>query len=444
MPNRTLRLCVVLAFGTLALCTTGVAWAEGVYVPVATSVVDDGEFNQTRLLVTNEGTEARRFRARFIPTNTDGVPPEGDPIGDLISVQPGSTLVMASVAPEGQAGILELDGAPQLSFAAELVRRSASGGIRTVTPIPVVGLDQVANAEEAQEILGLGRSLDGETTDVGVVTFGAEPAQCDISLFRADSGQVAQTAVITVPASGHRQFDAAFNILGVEEIALARMNVKCSQPFYAYALNHKVEPEDTVFLSPATNASRRVGPGAPGSVGILRLNGEFFRSTLDEPVFRVPLDNIQPGVQYSLITFEFDMRVERYRGPLFNAVFNFVRNGGPLYGALFIRGDRNKTILDLGNEREVQGPTNWSERTNYHVEFTYDVAAGRATLLVFRGGEGGELIQQVTGGITNSNVSHNGQGINLIFGLSRIFDGAFYPPLNWRYSNLEVQAFPLE
>ncbi|MEM7051931.1 MAG: hypothetical protein AAF604_19850 [Acidobacteriota bacterium] len=417
-------------------------WADGVYVPVASGTPIDGETIRTNIFVTNEGAEVRRFRTRFVPTNTDGTPPENEEeVGTLMSINPGATVRLQSIVPDGATGMLELDSAPQLSFSAQLERVTPDGFSVATGTMPIVGRDQVANAGETRRVLGLKRSQAGARSDVGVISFGTEPAQCDLTLYRSDSTRIQQTAVIVVPPLGHRHFDGALGILGEESVGDVRMDVKCSQPFFAYGVTRDAEPTGIAFHAATVSGADRVGPGAPGSVGILRREGEFFVSTSSNPVLSIPLDNLEAGVQYSLVTFEFDMRIERYRGPLFNTVFNFVRNGGPLYAALFVRGDRDKTILDLGNEREVQGPTNWSERANFRVEFTYDTAQRVATLLVFRGGS---LIQQVSGGITNPVVVHNGEGINLIFGLSRVFDNAFYPPIGWRFSNLEVQGFPVQ
>ena len=51
---------------------------------------------------------------------------------------------------------------------------------------------------------------------------------------------------------------------------------------------------------------------------------------------------------------------------------------------------------------------------------------------------GGTQVDQVQGANFNWNLSDNGQGVRLAFGLPGVADGAYFPPLGWVFSHLSA------
>jgi hypothetical protein len=143
---------------------------------------------------------------------------------------------------------------------------------------------------------------------------------------------------------------------------------------------------------------------------------------------------------------EFDLRV----GPMtlgprnFYGVTAFRRTDRTLFVGLIVRDDRDKTIIDLGEEIDeglIQGGNNgpWRANTTYYVIFEYDTEAERMTFKLFRAGV---LVEQLSGRTLHNDIIANGNKLRVDFGMTSVADGAYFPPLGWKYSNLTVTLEP--
>ena len=173
--------------------------------------------------------------------------------------------------------------------------------------------------------------------------------------------------------------------------------------------------------------------------------GQFFVASNGNSVLEVPIP-APAGQYFSRAVVELDMRTGKiFVG--FNATVALLRPrpDGALYFGHFVRGNNKngpveKTIIDVDNETTIQGPSHvWSRNSNYHLRFDYDAVAGNLTLTVV---QGGQIVEQSSGHITNFDLGHDGQGMKLAFGLAKVADGAYYPPLGWSFSNLKVTLTP--
>jgi len=69
-----------------------------------------------------------------------------------------------------------------------------------------------------------------------------------------------------------------------------------------------------------------------------------------------------------------------------------------------------------------------------------DAGSRTVTLKVF---QGNAVIHTVTGPLVSNDLSVTaGKAISVDFGIGRVADGAYFPPIGWKYSNLNVKAEP--
>ena len=68
--------------------------------------------------------------------------------------------------------------------------------------------------------------------------------------------------------------------------------------------------------------------------------------------------------------------------------------------------------------------------------------AGSRTV-TFRLFRGGAMVHTVKGPLVSTDLSvSGGKAISVDFGIGRVADGAYFPPIGWKYSNLNVKAEP--
>jgi len=147
------------------------------------------------------------------------------------------------------------------------------------------------------------------------------------------------------------------------------------------------------------------------------------------------------GVKYHRMTVDYDLYVNRYQTALFHSIAGVRRTGKTLYMGFLMRADNSKTLVDLGHDKLLKSVGPWHERTLYHITMIIDAANKKGTLQIF---QGLQLVQSVSGKLTNTDlrlVTAN-KPVKIDFGIPRIADGAYFPPVTWQYSNLKVVAIP--
>ena len=140
---------------------------------------------------------------------------------------------------------------------------------------------------------------------------------------------------------------------------------------------------------------------------------------------------------------EFDLYVDKFPNGIFAGVTALRRNDRTLFYGLVVRGGRSKGILDMGVDDDVVQGNNgpWKERTNYHLVFEYDIPTSTLTFKTIRNGE---LVETLRGRINHFDLATNGKIMRVDFGQTGVADGAYFPPIGWRYSNLKVTFEPQE
>lgn len=436
MKSRTsalLGLCALLA-------GVAPAMAGEVYVPFASNRLVNGTTYQTKVWVTNTSAAARRFAVRFISQNVDGT--QGADTGTELNVPAGGTLLLGSVAPNGAIGMLEVSGAPQLVVSARVDVIGPSGAIQSSTNVPVVSGGNVLKANSTAHIQGLERTGRGTLSDFGLMNLSNAAAQCTIRAWRSNATQISQTSVIALVPLSVRHFENVLGTLGEETISDARVEVTCDKQFFPYAAVFEPGGPETNFVTPshATDSDLVSGVGStPGAV-VVEAPGLFFHAKLGDSFKQIDIPLLD-GTRYKKATVEFDLYVEKFPNGIFAGVTALRRTDRTLFYGLVVRGGRSKAILDMGVDDDIvdgnSGP--WKERTNYHLIFEYDTVTAMLTFKTIRNGT---LVETLRGPINHHDLSNNGKVMRVDFGMTSVADGAYFPPIGWRYSNLKVTFEP--
>jgi hypothetical protein len=416
------------------------AMAGEIYVPFASNRAVNGTTYQTKVWVTNTSNAARRFTVRFISQNVDGT--QGADTGSELNVPAGGTLLLGSVAPNGVLGMVEIGGAPQLVVNARIDAIDGNGSIVSSANVPVVSGGNVIKQNATAHIQGLERTGRGTLSDFGVMNLSNAAAQCTIKAYRSNGTQISQTSVISLVPLSVRHFDNVIGTLGEQTISDARVEVTCDKQFFPYAAVFKPGGPETNFVTPSYALDTDLVAGVGGTAGtvVFEVPGTYLTAKPGDSFkqFDIPLDE---GTRYKKATVEFDLYVEKFPNGIFAGVTALRRTDRTLFYGLVVRGGRQKAILDMGVDDDVVQGSNgpWKERTNYHLVFEYDTSTSTLTFQCYRSGT---LVETLRGRINHFDLSKNGKLVRVDFGQTGVADGAYFPPIGWKYSNLKVTFEP--
>ncbi len=159
--------------------------------------------------------------------------------------------------------------------------------------------------------------------------------------------------------------------------------------------------------------------------------------------FTVPL---RPFVPYKAIYVDFDLELDRWVTPIFHNIASLRRTANKrlqrvLYWGMIIRGDRRRTVLDLGAEKQVKNDHPWQEHTRYHISET-NLPGKRIKLSVFD--PNGNYLFGSQGKMTAREIKNLGGDkiVKVDFSSGGVAFHAYFPPTGWRYSNLRVSLVP--
>ncbi len=448
-----------LALASLMLSAVVMPLAAGqVIVPIASGTTANGTSFRTRIWVSNAGSSGASFTTAFIGTGLDGTTQET--FGSPVAVPAGGTFLATGAAPAGKVGMVEISGGAALSVAARLELVDVNGNALSSATVPVVGSPNALAANAVTQLQGLEEDkTTGTTSDFFLVNLARSPAQCTVGAFAANRTALTPTAIITLPPLSHRTFGDLLATLAAGDIANVRLQVSCDHAFYTYAVVYEVGGPLTNILVPTANlGADLLGSGAgagsggggsgdptpPATAQTFTVSGVFLnaRPGASSISYNLPLT---AGVPYQEIVTEFDLYVNRWQTNLFHGVFAMrrgaaVRENRVLYDGVTIRGDNSKTELELGYQDQfvkTVGP--WKQLHHYHVRVDYDVIN---RLITFQTFEGGVLTYTLKGPAYNFDVADNGNKVHVDFGLSGIADGAYFPPIGWIFSDLQVSMVP--
>lgn len=418
--------------------------AGDIYIPLAANKALGANNYRTLLILTNTGTASADLTGSFLPNGTNGTtaPPPA-----TLSLPAGATLRLYNVIPAGARGMFELSGASSIVVSARIEALASNGSVLASAQLPVFTADNVLRAGESAQLLGLEHTAAGATSDLGLTNLANATAHCTVDAFRADGGRIGQTVPLTLVPRSNNDFTGALAQLGQTSIKDTRFAVSCDQTFATYALVYRSGGPETVALGPAAGLDKDLAPVDDGSV-TFSLPGEFANGNT-YAFYDLPL---QEGVQYGHARIELDVFIDRWRlvhplSPNFKTVASFRRSAKSrvervLYWGLILKGtDDFRTILDMGQEDTIKsGKGPWQERTSYHLVFDYDANSKR---MIFEAYQGGERVQRLEGPANYSDILNiPGKTVRVDFSAPGVGDGAYFPTLGWKYSNLVVKLTP--
>jgi hypothetical protein len=429
--------------GAIALCTGLIpAFAGEVYVPFVVNKNINGATYRTRVWVTNTSTATQKAGIRFLEENTDGTQP-GSP--SSVSIAAGSTTVLTNIAPAEKRGMMEISGPASLVVTSRLEVVGSDGSYLANAGVPVVAVANVIGAGKVAELQGLERTQRGSVTDYGLVNLNPTSTQCTIKAFRANSSQIAQTVVLTLPPLSMRYYGEALAVLGQTLISDVRMETTCDKQFFPYAVIYKPGSPETSFVTPSGTLDGDLGTGGgggnPSGTVVFQQTGTYLaaKQGASYKSFTLPLVK---DVRYKKATVDFDLSIGRFPAGLFTGTMSLRRNDRTLFYGLIIRNDRQKTVLDMGIKDDVVTGGNggpWAEKSNFHVNIDYDTTSGNLTFKVF---QGSNLVQTLVGRLNHPDLVQSGNAVSVDFGMTGIADGAYFPPIGWTFSNLKVTFVP--
>jgi hypothetical protein len=417
------------------------AIAGEIYVPFASNRSVNGTTYQTKVWVTNTGPAARQFKVRYINENVDGT--QGADTGTDLSVPGGGTLLLGSVAPSGSLGMVEISGAPQLVVNARIDAIAGNGNILSSSNVPVVAGGNVIKPNATAHIQGIELTSRGTISDLGVLNLSNAAAHCTVKAYRSNASQISQTAVLPLLPLSMLHFENAMAALGETSVSDARFEVTCDKQFFPYAVVFEPGGPETNFVTPSYALDTDVvsGVGNAGAV-VVEAPGLFFQAKVGDSFKQLDIPLVE-GTRYKKATVEFDLYVDKFPAGIFAGVTSLRRTDRTLYYGLIVRGGRSKAILDMGVTDDIvdgkSGP--WQQRTNYHLTFEYDTVSSRLTFKTVRNGS---LVETLSGPINHPDLSNNGKVMRVDFGMTGVADGAYFPPIGWKYSNLKVTFEPAD
>jgi hypothetical protein len=425
--------------------------AVDAYVPLAADLPLGAATYRTLLIATNTGSANAAFNVTFFASGTDGT--TGNPQPASFGLPPGVTLRVYNAVPSGARGMLAVSGDPAIAVSARVEALAAGGNVLASAEVPVVTADTVAGAGRHIQLQGLQQTAAGIASDLELMNLSGSAAHCTVQAFRSNAAKIADAASLTLPPRSNNDFTGALARLGQTSIQDARFDVACDQPFSSYALVYRSGGPETVVLGPGTTLDSDLKPDDDGGV-TFNLPGQFANGS-NFTGFDLPL---QGSAQYGRAHMELDLYLDHWHqqfpfNPNFHTVASFRRSADKrtdrvLYWGLILKGagDYN-TILDMGippgategtTLRSGKGP--WKEHTSYHLVFDYDVDRGT---IVFEAYQGGTLVQRMSGPLNNTDISNQpGKSVRIDFSAAGIGDGAYFPTLGWKYSNLAVKLIP--
>jgi hypothetical protein len=397
------------------------------------------------VFVSNLSTTAKTFSTQFLFSGADGVANPGETSN--LSVGAGQTVQLATSVPSGERGMLRIDGPSDLQVDARLETTGPQGALFSESRVPVLSPERITPGGQTLYFQALERRADGKPlTDFGVANLSREASSCTIGAVRSNGQAIGSAATISLFPLSLREFPEVWVALGVPEITDARITVSCTKQFSAFALVFDVGGPRTAAVTPAGALDGTLEPiTRPGEV-VFNAPGDFLIAKASDSyrTYTVPL---VPNLKYQKATIDFDMFLNKFPNGFYTSVTSMRRSHRDrhqrvLFYGIQIRNDNQKTNLDLGNEVLVRsGGGVWNRNTQYHLRFEYDLVVNSVTLTVTKDGQ---RVFSISGPPQGRDLSDNGNPVSVDFGQTGIADGAYFPPIGWVYSNLQVKFEPEE
>ncbi len=439
-----------LVGGLLAVlfALAGPGFAGTVYIPVAAAVEIDGVTYETRVAISNDGTDTAEFRTFFIPVGTDGTE-RGGAEGQLIVLLPGATFETTPEA--GFLGLLEVSGDPDLVFDARLIG-VLDGDELLGVQVPVITSQNLTGANQTGHLQGWLRDAT-HLASFGVVNLGHQSSTCSVDVLRDDGLPLIEAVDLVWPGLSLRHFDdSVLALLGQFEDA--RAAVTCDQPFYTYATTLDLETAEAAFIAPSALGTSTLsipgaGPACPVGSFCFEFPGVFHSPSPGNLVKRV--QTTPPPGQYRRIHATLKVVHGGWAPGNSSGVHNifwFARDRNrDLFGYLNVKGPGANEIffrhgigLEQGQKPRVTQGLAMNPGETYEFEYTYDTE--QRFIDVVTRDQNGQQVSRLQG-VPNVNSISLNQGQKFLWDFGFLGINPNEPPtIGWGYRDLFVEFVP--
>lgn len=440
----------------LPLLTTAAAFAGNVYIPVPDAAGKNGSTHVVQVWITNSGTAQRPYSAMLLQAGTDGTKRPGKPPESPVPA--GRSVRIGNIGTPGKVGLLEIAANAQMTVEARLSSAAASGQA-TQSAVPVISAENLFEPSETAVLNGLGRNdLTGDYTNLGIVNLGTARAQCVIRAFRSNGTQVGGNISLSFHPLSLRHFPDAFALLREPQTSDARVEVSCSQPFYAYA--EAASSSQIFYVTPSASGASGIGgeggggtaptPTNPGSV-VVKYDGLLHTVARGDEKERIDI-NLERSLVAKKLILDMDFVPgpwNRSKSPANHAIVwlyrdrfrgNTIANVNAFSPKSTLKAAQN---IDLGPgiAEAAEAGVAWEQGKRYHLKYTYDAQIRRVTVELSAGGQPIkklELPATAPGGVLDI----PSRGLIVEFGHWGFEPGPEVASYGWQYSNLKIEFVP--
>ncbi len=392
----------------------------------------------TRLLVQNRDNVSRPLKVKFIPTGVAGTSTLST---KRYTIPARATLSLSITDALRGVGMEEISGNDILDVT--VASWDLKVGSQNLTwSLPLLSAQNRFEKTETAYLRELAATEAGMfKPNIELVNLSSAAAVCTIARFDALGVSILPNLVVNLPALSHKVSKNVVAGLGLADGVAISAQVTCTQPFWALGTLVGTDPLKTRVLFPLDQSS-------PPVVETVTLDqpGAFFTPVAGASYLEIALPLV-PTVAYRRAIIDYDMFVGDF-SPIFTGLLGMFHVGGPrfnktLYFGTFSRGIRDRSIFDLGVpviEAAIQRNSDWTPQSNYHVRIVYDTEGGRMRWIVTEKEGLQRTILGLECGIFNFDLADRDAPVFLAFGLPGIADGAYYPPIGWKFTNLAVRV----
>lgn len=445
--KRLLRLAVVAAGLTIASSPLYAAGSP-VYVPLIGNPVNGVDWD-ARVVIANRGTVGRTLNSLILPLDSNGTQRGAATVPSRVGA--GDTALLE--LPDSAAGLLELTGAPQLIYNAQLV--PAGDGDPLVVQLPIISSENVFAAGERLFLQGWLR-VGERVTDLSLVNLGHVASACTVRYFHASGTPVGAAATVTLAPLSHRIYKDVLQILGLPLASDVRGDVTCDQPFFAFALVRDNLDGQLAVIEPSAMSENGLpevgdggggpGPCPPDAFKCFSLPGVFFAPTKNG-THRETFD--MPTGAYNKVHFRVEVYHGGWRKPadgLHTFFWLALNRHYRLLGMAYARGG-GSLLFRHGINVEAVDKAKFSPKFvaipghTYISDYVYDTRERHLELNIYDKANPNVPVLTITDR-PNVNQIHIEEGEDLTADFSNIGDHPNEPAtIGWKYLNLTMEVW---
>ncbi len=424
----------------LSLLGSGIARAQSpttyyVLIPTIVPGVTETKVEMGRTNLTLSNVEAT-----YVPEGTSGLDAAPHTLQVYVgpsTSKPNPLLELNTIANSG--GMVILNPVPGLT-AVEVSFEVEESPIKTAWKLPLLQAGDFYAAGSTAYVLNLVRETDA-SSGLQIFNIGPTEASCTVDVLRPKGTIIEQRTGITVPAVGViRIADILRKVAMVPSTGITAA-VSCDMPFYAMGAYPAANRDHTQVEYPVPAL-----PGPTTPVVLENRPGVFLNATsLGNANILIPL-TLDPATRYHTMTINFDGAVAAPESFLvFWNIAGLFRKGGrrfdkTLFFGNFYNYDKQKYVADVGSpfiETTIKYVFPLTPAHRYHWSITLNNDQ-QSTHYVITDSAGHALMDTLVGLYNPIASDADGDMPTLQVGLNGIADNAYFPPVGWRFSNLNV------